>query len=607
MVEDKNLPSNSATPADRPDQDEVNLKSPVSVPSTESGPPRPETAVRSAPSIRELEPAESRPLKTAILVCHGMGQQVQFSTLNDVVNALGKAQEKASRGQAKLDKKDVSVLLINSNECLLPRAEVTLTGPDGRLHEVHLYEAYWAALTEGKVSILDVLKFLFSAGWDGLRFAREPNFRRWMFGGWKQHPFTGRTKLFLFIAATIVVAFTLLGVSLISALGVKLVEFFNLATADPVLVNLLIAHLFLFVILLLVSGAILGIAKWSSAGNQAKNGTGVIAQQLSSSLKIINSLSVALLILATLPAAISLLVHLVYWTWLPPQDRSSFWLSIMAARLIEGGAGGDGTKRVLDVVIIRGVYLLLWGWVLAVFYFATTFFVRYVGDVAAYISAHKVSKFNELRQQIKETAQKMARAAYEARTRAGGPFEYQNLIVVGHSLGSVLAYDTLNAMINFDLTHGGNLKVVDRTKALITFGSPLDKTAFLFRAQLARDVVDVRESLAAAVQPLICDYAYRPKRWINIWSRLDWISGELGYYDDPAAMNPTDPRFEKTVKNREDLEASFPMIAHTEYWRHSIFGDTLYREIVDAAAQANAVRREPVIKSVESGLGTHAS
>jgi hypothetical protein len=602
MVDDQKLAPNSPRPADKTDPDQVKVKSPVSVPTSDSGQSSPEAAVRAArsgPTIRELEPSESRPLKTAILVCHGMGQQVQFSTINDVVNALGEAQFKATREQAKLDKKDVSVLLINSNECMLPRADIKLTGPDGRTHEVHLYEAYWAPLTEGKVSMLDVLKFLFSAGWDGLRFARAPNFMRWMFGGWKPLPFTRKTKFFLLIAAMIVCSFTLLGASMIAAFSAKLLEFFSFVTPDPNLINLLISHLFLFVILLLTSAAALGASKWLGAGNAAKN-TVAGSRQLAASLKGVNVMSVALLIVATLPVAISLLVHLAYWVWLPPQNRSSFWLSTMAARLMEGGVGAEGTGRWLDVVIIRGVYLLLWGWVLAVFYFAQSFFVRYVGDVAAYISAHKVSKFNELRQEIKETGLKMARAAYEARVRAAGPFEYRNLIVVGHSLGSVLAYDTLNAMINYDLTHGGNLNVVERTKALITLGSPLDKTAFLFRAQLARDDVDVRESLAAAVQPLICDYAYRPKRWINIWSRLDWISGELDYYDDPAATDPADPRYEKTVKNREDLEASFPMIAHTEYWRHSIFGDTLYKEIVEAAVEAGVTKRDPAAKSVES-------
>src|SRR5213080_2751829 len=58
---------------------------------------------------------------------------------------------------------------------------------------------------------------------------------------------------------------------------------------------------------------------------------------------------------------------------------------------------------------------------------------------------------------------------------------YSRVVVVGHSLGSVLAYDTLNALINEDQVCAKQRGVVSKTRALITFGSPLDKTAFMFR------------------------------------------------------------------------------------------------------------------------------
>jgi hypothetical protein len=75
--------------------------------------------------------------------------------------------------------------------------------------------------------------------------------------------------------------------------------------------------------------------------------------------------------------------------------------------------------------------------------------------------------------------------------------------LVGRSLGSVVAYDTLNGLLNEDVSRS------TRTQLLLTFGSPLDKTAFLFRAQ--SEFSDVREALAAATQPLIVDYALRPR------------------------------------------------------------------------------------------------
>jgi hypothetical protein len=150
--------------------------------------------------------------------------------------------------------------------------------------------------------------------------------------------------------------------------------------------------------------------------------------------------------------------------------------------------------------------------------------------------------------------------------------------MVGHSLGSVLAYDTLNALINLDNVCPDNERrgVVRRTRALITFGSPLDKTAFIFRMQASRDEDWIREQLAASAQPLILSYEqYRPLtfRWVNIWSSMDIISGSLEYYDDPAG--PPSP--EQHVENLPDPQAWIPLAAHVQYWDGEVFRKELYR------------------------------
>jgi hypothetical protein len=153
--------------------------------------------------------------------------------------------------------------------------------------------------------------------------------------------------------------------------------------------------------------------------------------------------------------------------------------------------------------------------------------------------------------------------------------------VVGHSLGSVLAYDTLNALINLDNCSAPNVRrhVVARTRALITFGSPLDKTAFIFRMQARNDQEWIREQLAASVQPLIVDYVkYRPDSfdWINIWSRMDIVSGELNYYDvhdDPAKI----PNEKPCVQNMPDPKADIPLYAHLQYWNNELLRQQLYK------------------------------
>src|SRR5947207_3050204 len=70
-----------------------------------------------------------------------------------------------------------------ANDDFLPRAEVRWEN-DGRKHEVHIYEAYWAPLTEGKVTYWDTIKFLLRAGYRGLKHSLpwRRSFDRWMFG-----------------------------------------------------------------------------------------------------------------------------------------------------------------------------------------------------------------------------------------------------------------------------------------------------------------------------------------------------------------------------------------------------------------------------------------
>ena len=80
--------------------------------------------------------------RVAILVAHGMGQQVKFETLDAVATAL--RGEALRRGQ---EEPGVAVRLLRFDEAAIPRAELTLRDAHGRERDVHLLEAYWAPLT----------------------------------------------------------------------------------------------------------------------------------------------------------------------------------------------------------------------------------------------------------------------------------------------------------------------------------------------------------------------------------------------------------------------------------------------------------------------------
>ena len=156
---------------------------------------------------------------------------------------------------------------------------------------------------------------------------------------------------------------------------------------------------------------------------------------------------------------------------------------------------------------------------------------------------------------------------------------------VGHSLGSVISYDSLNELILEDELSTPPLYIPQRTKLLLTFGSPLDKTAFIFRTHKDQGS-EIREA-AAAVQPMISSYRHRPRRWINIFSRNDWVSGKLDFYDRNPAPKPPAMPLESAmnvpipVENMEDWNAQIPLVAHLQYWGNPLFRKVLYDAITE--------------------------
>ena len=442
--------------------------------------------------------AHARRAHIAVIVCHGMGEQVPFETLNAVAEALWSRQS-----ESPMDASNARVRYVSFGEDWLPRVELTLrdrAADDGghRDHggrqrddaggrfDAHLYEVYWAPLTEGKVTARDAIGFLLGAGARGIRYCLRGSFDRWMFGRRVTFRLPRRGALQLGLALVIFVAFLMLFAVVVVAAAAELFRFLEPGPLAP-----------------------------------------------------------------------------------PP-----WWLA-----------------GVPDAWMLGGIACAL-----LVFAALRWFLVQSVGDVAAYISAHRASRFAEIRREIQEAARRVARNVYAARDESEMPL-YAHVLLVGHSLGSVIAYDMLNDSINRDLAssapRGVAHDVARRTKLLLTLGSPLDKTAFLFRTQ--KDHAPLREALAAAAQPMIVDYANRPERWINVWTPFDWICGSLEYYDleregdegrrgAARVVEERERRSRGTVENVRERGAPVDTVrAHLGYWRRPTFGELLYEAMAEAA------------------------
>jgi len=436
-------------------------------------------------AVPEVSFAPAKPRTIACIVTHGMGQQVPFET-------VGLIAETFVSGRTPTHVRANRVRLTESGD-LLPRLELIYEDATGVSVHLHLYEGYWAPLTEGKVTFYESVRFLVSGAVSGIRTCTtnkvrgRASFARWMFGGMVDLPVKSGTLIDLLIAVGV-----------------------------------------------LAFGLLLGVA---------------IETRIEHAWHLLRGLH---------------LPHFTLWPLLEHPFASSYhaiglalrWLSKLIFRHIPAYL----------LLALGGIYV----------YYLHYFLVEYVGDVAIYISSHKVSKFEEVRTAIQKTVFSVGRQVYEARTQLkSGAHLYDEVIIVGHSLGSVISYDLLNQLIVWDQKGcDGSHDVLRRTTRLITFGSPLDKTAFLFRTQVSPEH-HYREALAGVEQPLILDYRLRPAsfKWINIYSYSDIVSGKLIYYDLPEqASSPEESKSAEPNENRViNVKAIglFPILAHIQYWSKS--------------------------------------
>jgi hypothetical protein len=142
-----------------------------------------------------------------------MGQQITSQTLDQVAEGLRR--EDAERPKVALTALTAPVVrTVEVDGEQTQRIELRLCTASGAEQEVHVYEGYWAPLTEGRVKLRDVVAFLFDAGYNGLRLALRP-FRRWLFGRYHEFPTPVRTPVYLVLALAVVAALVVMNMAVV--------------------------------------------------------------------------------------------------------------------------------------------------------------------------------------------------------------------------------------------------------------------------------------------------------------------------------------------------------------------------------------------------------
>ena len=502
--------------------------------------------------------------KHAIFVAHGMGQQIKHEAIEMTVNGIYNACDAGDFATVLAEARGRTVMI---GDTTLQRAEIELElRSDGRRVDLHIYEGYWAPFTEGNVTLRDVMSFLVLGARAGLTRSWYA-VQRWIFGRFISMERAPRTFLHFGITAAMIASlFVLNGVIAATATG-RLVA--NETWPDDELFRALTG------IGLIVTGAtfIFGLALLSLVQWARRERVGWFYRRASN-------------------VAMS-----TFWLWCGSVIFASFaFLAVIAWQFYYPQSFSDLASSLPPVLENALLVLLVWASLIAMTYFGRRLLVRYPGDVAAYVNTNSLDKFTEVREKIRACVLGAMKAVYGA--RIGSTPYYTSIGVIGHSLGSVVAYDALNALFVLDAADGAPARMIDRTKVLVTFGSPLDKTAFIFGAQ-GRNTERVREQLVAATKPLIQDYErYRNFTWVNVYSPLDIVSGELNYYDCADAKGYA---VERAIENIVDPDVRVPLIAHVEYWRNPVVFARLLRGLLDAD-DSNSARRDNAATSAHGTI-----
>jgi hypothetical protein len=222
-------------------------------------------------------------------------------------------------------------------------------------------------------------------------------------------------------------------------------------------------------------------------------------------------------------------------------------------------------------------YLLLGVLIYAIRLFLTTA----IGGLAVYLGSDTLSKNFAARSQILSectaAVQNLLALHPDVPAASGQAAQYDRVILAAHSLGTVIAYDTLNDLrvmdaAEFDEKHVARIPApsapeLARITALFTFGCPLNKVYYFFRARVGEKATILSQVLYSLHNFRLHVPAptgilppeppgnkpFSPTfKWFNVWCKLDLISGPMLFY-----------QADENERVRQGFE---PATAHTGYW-----------------------------------------
>lgn len=438
----------------------------------------------------------NQPGRTAIVVIHGIGEQPPLATLGRFAQGL---MDHAAAGQPEA----VLRQLAGERQTILRFSDLAGTGP------ADVLEYAWQHLVQGRISSLRAFRWLLATTFAPLDFRRH---WRLLAEAGEAAPSAWLVVLRQLLLAGALLLPVLLAPALIVA-AVRLVSAQLSAgwPAAPGFSGWFVLSLAAALLGLLQLRATVGDA-WEAVRIRRRSGSdwsGLYGGKVASWRWPALLLGLLTLLFAGLTGWLAAPIWSQVWLWLlQPAGRS--WL--VAVLLVIAGS----------VVALRFLRFLR----------------DWVGDIALYVTADSQPAADRSRFLIKEGAARLVEALLR------DP-HYERVVLVGHSLGSVIALDALNVLSrDHRLENVLPPAPLSKLQGLLTLGSPLDKVAYFFREQAADDAAVHAQLLSflhpTARRPSRRDdgpYALAPYRvplghlrWSGVHAPLDVISDPLVFF-----------------------------------------------------------------------------
>jgi hypothetical protein len=503
--------------------------------------------------------------RTAILVIHGIGEQDPYEPLDSFARGLFSHFKQRWPGvllnPIQIGHKDWTQVGMRIE---FPESTSPLNGGSGSKWFIDLFEYYWAPATEGKRTAVETVKWVLKTDFTPLRYfvddlqqelgsASESGIKPGM-------ALKRVTQVWLREVMRVVCLYLPLAV-LFSFVLSRLLSFSSYAR----------------------SAAKVLTAVQAAWGWQGQRGLSQLAHLLPSVLTLFINAVLLLMVWFALQT---------YFEWRRhPGDaidnRADRWwfkanLASIAALLIPAVYFNLFRYRAsfaaVFEVILRPANLAALA-SLALLVLLSYVLTAYVADIAVYTNMDAKSKDYEVHNKILE-------GSTEALKLLLKNSDYDRVLLAGHSLGSVIAYDTINELLlecssapaaGSDKDERINCAELRKLKGMATFGSPLDKIYYFFREHVKRD-----QAIRAQVLSLLhsfrkCQshrdygqfkFTYKLDcldrdgefTWINAWAKKDYISAKLKFY-----------RLEDD--NQREFPYRIPGAAHLSYWGDPAFYD----------------------------------